>query len=154
MECERMKDMLEPYAGGSLAPAEAALVEAHTQNCPACARQLRWISAMKTSLRALPRPAIPEDFRAQLMKQARSQCRGWRDYLEGWRTSWKMATGLGFASAFAAAAAVLVFTHFSSGGEEIFLDEVLAAHTRYSLTMPAANRDALFAGLAGEARHD
>ena len=165
MECERMRESFESYAAGRLSPAEASQLEAHLKGCPACARELRWMRALKVVVRGVSRPAIPADLRAELMRQARalsglreaaSPRAGW---LESWRFSWRLAAGFGFASAFAVAVAVLVLGRFSSGTEELSVDEVLDAHSRYELTMPAANRDAIFTDLGlrlsqGGGRHD
>ena len=167
MECERMRESLESYAAGRLSPAEASRLEAHLQGCPACARELRWVRTLKAVVRGVPRPAIPADLRAELMRQARALSESGERRLgkdgaplraAAWRFSWRLAAGVGFASAFAAAAAVLVFGRLSAGTEELTLDEVLEAHSRYELTMPAADRDAIFTGLGlrlsqGEVRH-
>jgi len=146
MECEFIRNFLEPYAAGQASAREAALVEEHVKACPACGRELGWIRGLKASLRAAPRPAIPDDLRAQLMRQARSMAGAARRPAA--REPWRAAIGFGFASAFAAAAAVLAFGHFFSGGaDELSLDEVLTAHRRYELTMPAADREAIYADL-------
>jgi hypothetical protein len=91
------------------------------------------------------------------MRQARVASSA-RETVPIWRFSWRWAAGFGFASAFAAAAAILVFGRPSTGTEELSLDEVLEAHSRYELTMPAANRDAIFTNMGlclsqGELRH-
>jgi len=151
MECDRMREWLESYADGQATAEETAQVVRHLQACPACSRQLRWIQALKASVRAVPRPALPADLRAELLRQA-SSSRGpaGSEWLDSLRLSWKMAAGFGFASAFAAAAGFVAFNRFfSSGTEALSLDEVLVAHGRYELTMPAADREAIYAGLAG-----
>ena len=115
---------------------------------------------LKAVVRGAHRPAMPADLRAELLRKAREVSRARRAETapSGWRLSWRWAAGFGFASAFAAAAAVLAFGRFATGTEELSLDEVLAAHSRYELTMPAADRDAIFTGLGlrlsqGEVRH-
>jgi anti-sigma factor RsiW len=169
MECERMRESLESYAAGRLAPAEASRLEAHLQGCPACARELRWVRVLKAAVRGVPRPAIPAELRAELMRQARAASLSrsgerlpGKDGAPGRAAHhfyWRWAAGLGFASAFAAAAAFLALGRFSAGAEELSLDEVLEAHSRYELTMPAADREAIFTDLSlrlsrGDARHD
>jgi anti-sigma factor RsiW len=122
-------------------------VEDHIQVCPACARQLRWVSTLKAAVRGAPRPALPAELRAELMKKAREAGALHTSWLDSWRFSWRWAAGFGFASAFAAVVAVLVFGRFSTGTEELSLDEVLEAHSRYQLTMPVADREAIFTDL-------
>jgi len=153
MECERTRESLESYAAGRLDPAQASRLEAHLQHCPACAKELRWLRSLKAVVRGVPRPAMPAELRAELMRRARKSA----PERPTWCFSWRWAAGLGFASAFAAAA-VLVFGRPSTGTEELTLDEVLEAHSRYQLTMPAADRDSIFTGLGlrlsqQEARH-
>jgi anti-sigma factor RsiW len=164
MECERMRESLESYAAGRLEPAQASRLEAHLQLCPACAKELRWVRSLKAVVRGNPRPAMPAELRTELLRQAALCGSGERlPEKDGapWRAaryfSWRWAAGLGFASAFAAAA-VLVFGRPSTGTEDLTLDEVLEAHSRYQLTMPAADRESIFTGLGlrlsqQEARH-
>jgi len=155
MDCDRMRESFEPYAAGKLGAEDAARLEAHVRSCPACGRQLRWVTTLKAAVRSAPRPAMPAELRVALLRQARAAVRpqeaparprpGWLDSL---RLSWRAAAGFGFASAFAAGAAFLVFGRFSAAGTEgLSLDEVLAAHSRYELTMPAADREAIFVDL-------
>jgi hypothetical protein len=59
--------------------------------------------------------------------------------------SWRAAAGMGLATA--CAAALLMLGRPGAGTEELSLDEVLVAHSRYELTMPAADREAIFADL-------
>ena len=145
MQCEQARQILESLAAGRLEPREAAEVEAHLQACPACGRELRWIGALKASVRSMPRPSMPADLRADLLRLA-SRGSASRNWLPEGR-SWRLAAGLGLASAFAAAAAFLIFRH--SAGEEIGLDEILIAHSRYELTMPAADREAIYSDMSG-----
>ena len=154
MECELMRESLESYAAGRLAGEEAVRLEAHLKGCPACGRELRWVRILKAGVRGAPLPALPADLRAELMRQAaafgasrQAAAPSWRSRFESWRLAWRLAAGLGFASAGAAAAAFLVLGRFGAGTEELSLDEVLVAHSRYELTMPAADREAIFADL-------
>ncbi len=145
MHCEQAREFLESLAAGRLEPKQAAEVQAHVKGCAACGRELQWIEALKTSVRSVPRPAMPADLRADLLRLA-GQPRGWRSWF-GERFSWQMTAGVGFA--FAAAAAFLVFRNSLSGPrEEIALSDVLAAHNRYELTMPAADREAIYSDLS------
>ena len=145
MQCEQARQFLESLAAGRLEPKEAAEVEAHLKACPACGRELRWIEALKTSVRSVPRPSMPADLRADLLRLAGRRT-GWRLWFQR-RPSWQLAAGF----AFAAAVAFVVFRHSLRGaGEEIGLDEVLVAHSRYELTMPAADREAIYSDLSGQ----
>jgi anti-sigma factor RsiW len=149
MECRRMQDAIEDYAAGRLPADEAAALEAHLAGCAACGRELRWVSALKSGVRSGPRPALPPELRASLMRMAReaSSSRGAESlpWFAALRLSWRAAAGLGFATA--CAAALLVLGRPGADGEELSLDEALAAHSRYELTMPAAGREAVYADL-------
>ena len=151
MECEWMREAIESYAAGRLGAEETERLEAHLKACPDCGRELRWVRALKAGVRAVPRPALPADLRAELMRMAREAAASRASEPLPWyaalRLSWRAAAGLGFASAFAAAAAFLVLGRPGAGAEELSLDEVLVAHGRYELTMPAADREAIFADL-------
>lgn len=147
MDCELAGESLEERAAGLLPAARAAELDEHISLCPACARQLRWISGLKASVRALPRAALPAELRAALLDAAGPRP-GPLDWLRARRAT---AAGLGFASAFAAAGLAL---WLRAPEERLPLDEVLTEHGRYEATMPAADRESLYAGLAeaGEAR--
>ncbi|MBI5241480.1 MAG: zf-HC2 domain-containing protein [Elusimicrobia bacterium] len=163
MGCERMRGCIEDYAAGKLPAGEAAALEAHLKDCAACGRELRWVRVLKAGISAGPRPALPPELRESLMRMARefSLSRS-GERLPGkdgvpWLAAWRAAAGLGLATA--CAAALLVFGRPGAEGEALSLDEALAAHSRYELTMPAADREAVFADLGlrlsreGE-RHD
>lgn len=148
MQCEQARRFLESLAAGRLESREEADVREHLKTCPACGRELRWIEALKTSVRSIPRPSMPADLREDLLRLGDRRT-GFQRWLPE-RRSWRWAMGFGFASAFAAAAAFLVFRNPLQGaGEEIGLDEVLVAHSRYELTMPAADREAIYSNLGG-----
>ena len=149
MECRRAREVVEDYAAGMLPAAEAADFEGHLKGCAACGRELRWVQALKAGVRSGPRPALPPELRERLMRMAReasvSPGRGGLAWLESFRLSWRAAAGLGLATA--CAAALLVFKGPGPDGEALSLDEALAAHSRYELTMPAPDREAVFADL-------
>lgn len=149
MECRRAREVVEDYAAGRLPAAEAADLEGHLKGCSACGRELRWVQALKAGVRSGPRPALPPELRERLMRMAREASAARDSERLPWyaalRFSWRAAAGLGLATA--CAAALLVFKGTGAEGEALSLDEALAAHSRYELTMPAPDREAVFADL-------
>ncbi|MDD5629422.1 MAG: anti-sigma factor [Elusimicrobia bacterium] len=148
-----MRESLESYAAGRLPGAEASRLEAHLRQCPDCSRELQWVRVLKAGVRKAPRPAMPPDLRAELLRLARAASlsrSGERPPGKGgvpWHAAWRWAAGFGFASAFAAAA-ILVIGRSPAAEETLSLDEVLEAHSSYEMTMPAADRESLITNLS------
>jgi anti-sigma factor RsiW len=110
---------------------------------------------MSEGLRSLPEPSAPAGLTEELLRLARRRRERTPSFWEALRLTWRIPAATGLASAMALGAGFLVFTRFlSAGAEELSLNEVLAAHSRYALTMPAADRETLYAGLAGEQDDD
>lgn len=155
MKCEMARPLLAAYSDGEASPKEKRVVDGHLKDCPACVRELRWLGAMSAGLKALPEPAVPAGLTDDLLRLARQRRPRELSFWEALRLTWRMPAGLGLASAVALGIGVLVFTQFlSEGKEEISLDEVLAAHSRYALTMPAADRETLYTELGAEVEDD
>ena len=145
-DCAKWEEALSAFVDGQAEPAEAEGVALHLKECRVCARQVRWLKAAKASLQALPQPAMPADLKASLLRAARPKepapAAAWRRLREALRTP----AGYGLTAAFAAACAVLVLDPRPS--EELALDDALAAHDAYALTMPAASPETLYASLS------
>lgn len=119
-------------------------------------KEQRWTLAIQKGLRGLPEVKMPAGLKESLLRQARSRQRPQElSFWEALKLTWRLPAGAGLASAMALGAGFLVFTQFlSAGTEELSLDEVLSAHSRYALTMPAADQDTLYTGAAGESTDD
>jgi predicted anti-sigma-YlaC factor YlaD len=145
MDCDLARELLEDQAAGRLDSRQAEEFGAHLRGCASCARELRWTLALKASVRGLPRPAMPPELRSELLRAAQApRSRGFLAWLD---RPWKAAAGLGLAAACAAAGVLLVVR---TPQESLSLDEMLAEHERYQATMPAADREAAYSGLATE----
>ncbi len=154
MRCEIARPLLAAYADGEASSEEMRAGSRHLEGCASCARELRWMAAMSAGLRSVPEPTMPAGLTDELLGLARRR-RGREPSFWGALLTWRMPAGAGLASAMALGAGFFVFTRFlSAGAEELPLNEVLAAHSRYALTMPAADRETLYAGLAGEEDDD
>lgn len=145
-DCAKWEEALSAFVDGQAEPAEAEAVGLHLKTCPDCARQLRWLKAAKAGLQALPQPAMPADLKAALLRAVRPKepalAAAWRRLQEAFRTP----AGYGMSAAFAAACAVLVFN--TGPAEELALEDALAAHSAYALTMPASSPETLYASLS------
>ena len=60
MTCDRMQSLLVDHLDRALPPEEAAAVEAHAGECPACRELLADSAAIVTASRAIPAPPFPE----------------------------------------------------------------------------------------------
>ncbi len=153
MSCED-EEILTAYADGRCAPAERERVSAHLQSCADCRGQLRWLGAMKASLASLPAPRAPRELTDSLRRQARlaagrKRARRRRERWQAW-TAWGStgrAAGLGLAAGLAAAA-VAVMLRVGEPSETVSLDDMLAAHRAYALTMPLTSQETVMSGLA------
>ena len=64
-ECKYARQ-LGAYHDGELPPAQAAEVEQHARQCPACAAELARIRALSAMLKSAPKPQLPPDVLARL----------------------------------------------------------------------------------------
>lgn len=65
--CDRVLDLLEPFVDGEVSAEEQALVQAHVERCPTCARELSIARRIQTELRALPQPELPPHLAKDLL---------------------------------------------------------------------------------------
>lgn len=150
MTCRDWEEILSAWVDGRAEDQERRRLERHLQDCSGCRAQARWLKAMKGSVAALTAPAFPPEAKAALIMEARraapqraaEKTRG--RLLAGF---WPpRAAGFGAAAAFAAAALVVAL-RVSDGPETVSVDDMLAAHRQYELTMPLASQEAGLAGL-------
>lgn len=139
MNCTEIEELLGAYVDRQTLPGEEAQVALHLAECPSCLRQARWLSAAKAGIAALPAVEVPADLGAGIlarMKQERAMPMPWYRSVG---PIWKGA-------AFAAVAGVLAVTRLALvPSDELPLDEALAAHDEYALTLPGACREELYA---------
>lgn len=152
MNCLEKMEQLNAWVDGKAAEDEKLFIERHLDSCAGCRGQVRWLKAMKAALAGAPAPAIPGELKALLMREARGAARrkaarGLRRRLGAWLEPRPWA-GLGLAAGLAAAAVALMLR--ASGGREeiVSVDDMLAAHRGYALTMPLANYETGLSGLA------
>lgn len=149
MNCREMTDLMTGLADGRLAPLERAAATRHLDACAACRGQVRWQRALKAAAAGVPVPAMPAGLKEGLLIQARAAsrrktARRWRERL----SALLRPAPLGFGLAMAAAAVVLVVRAGGEPTETVSLDEMLAAHRAYALTMPLNNHETTLTGLA------
>ena len=91
---------------------------------------------------------MPAGLKAALLQQARkARRRTLRERLAGLLRPGPV--GLGFATAMAAAAVAVVVRLTGGGGEDLTMEELLAAHDEYALTMPLAPKERILSELPG-----
>jgi anti-sigma factor RsiW len=152
MSCER-EETLSALADGRCSPAEEKELRGHLAACADCRRALRWLQAGKAALAGMPAAKAPPELKASLLaaaaeaarrKKARAWSRRW-DALKAWLTP--RPVGFGLAAGLAACAVTLV-VRAGRPAETVSLDEMLAAHRTYALTMPLNNAETTLTGLA------
>jgi hypothetical protein len=70
MKCTNTIQQLDDYLDDTLSPAEAAGVRRHLEECPACAAELRELSALRRELARLPAPAAEPGVLERLLARA------------------------------------------------------------------------------------
>jgi anti-sigma factor RsiW len=73
MRCDHVITRLDAYAGGGLAPAEAAELAAHLESCPSCRQSLARLPKLAAILGQASTPAVPAGFAARVMSRARGR---------------------------------------------------------------------------------
>jgi len=74
MMCKSALPLIEPYIDGELDASQAAELQRHLDECPACAQSHRRLGALSTDLRALaPRYTAPADLRSRIMQRVSRQ---------------------------------------------------------------------------------
>lgn len=70
--CDRVLDLLEPFVDGEVTAEEQALVRAHLERCPACAREVSLARRIQRELKAMPQPELPPRLAEDLLDSARA----------------------------------------------------------------------------------
>lgn len=77
MSCRKFEKLMQERAEGELAPDEARALQAHVNECPACARTARELDAITTALGRIPSeeppPALARAVAARVRAAARRQ---------------------------------------------------------------------------------
>lgn len=157
MECKEFRELVCAFVDGEAADKRPAL-ESHAACCPDCRLELRWAKALKAASKARLRAAAPAGLKAALKGELRRLQAAGRPvegptFWEAWRMSWRL-TMAGLATAGALGAGTLVVSQYRAGLEEIPLEDLLDAHRRYALTMPAADQGLIYAGMTEDLSDD
>lgn len=150
MNCGEMTDTLTAFVDGYLDGAEGAAVKEHLSACAGCRGQVRWLEAMKVAAKAVPAPTIPGELKATLLKEARQasrrkRARAMSRWLAGlWPAS---ALRVGVAAGLATAAVAVMLRSGGGPGETVPVDDMLAAHRAYAMTMPLTSQETTLSGL-------
>lgn len=106
MDCALVRNHLDAYVDGELEPSPAATLETHLHACSLCRDELLMSRTLKRAVYQLPRPAVSESLRANVIRALDQEQRG------GSRR------GAGFTMGLAvAAAALLAVVAFKRPGE-------------------------------------
>lgn len=68
MDCALVRNHLDAYVDGELEPSPAATLETHLHACSLCRDELLMSRALKRAVHALPRPAVSESLRANVIR--------------------------------------------------------------------------------------
>jgi anti-sigma factor RsiW len=96
MDCALVRNHLDAYVDGELEPSPSATLETHLHACPVCRDELTMSRALKRAVHGLPRPALSESFRANVVRALDQEERG------------ASRRGVGFTATLAVAAAALL----------------------------------------------
>jgi anti-sigma factor RsiW len=81
MSCTNIRPLLPQAVYGDLAGEEAALVEAHLSQCPACQEELTALRQVRQQLAIIPVPAVHIDMARLYQDAAHRTTRRWRRWL-------------------------------------------------------------------------
>jgi hypothetical protein len=135
MDCREFRELLGDEIDGRLAPADAARLAAHVASCAACAEERRDLASLRAAFRAMPRPPVPDGFRAQVLERLPS----------GRVIRFPRALGWMVAAAAVGVVAVTLFHRGGAGGPEFEVANAPAAATHR-----AADADDGFARKSGD----
>jgi anti-sigma factor RsiW len=95
MDCALVRNHLDAYVDGELEPSPSATLETHLHTCPVCRDELVMSRALKRAVHGLPRPAVSESMRANVIRALDQAERG----ESGSRRSIAFTAGLAVAAA-------------------------------------------------------
>jgi anti-sigma factor RsiW len=151
MTCrETTTESLTGFVDGRLDERARAALARHLDFCENCRGQVRWLRSVKAAAAGAPAPAMPADLKDGLLAQARAAAvrKAQRRRRERWAWLLRPAPVAGFGLAAGFAAALVALAVRSSAPETVVpLDDMLAAHRAYELTMPL-NSETAVTGLA------
>ena len=85
MNCEWVLERIEPYLDGELDGGEVSGLEAHLEQCAACAGELRLAGQVRDGLRELPLLACPEGVVDRVQERIReARWNRLREWIAGW----------------------------------------------------------------------
>ncbi|MEQ1920564.1 MAG: zf-HC2 domain-containing protein [Elusimicrobiota bacterium] len=117
---------LSAYLDGALAPEPRARVELHLSSCADCRAEVDSLRHMKLALSSAPRKHMPPDLALALERRFTSGARRWYTPLTK-AAVWAPAGALTVATL-----AVSLWLRSAATLDEIPLEPLLAAHSRYS----------------------
>lgn len=121
------RESLSAYLDGELSASERARVSSHLARCAECARELGELALVEKTIASSPRHVMPPALLARL--EARFSRPTWAERAAGLLTAPRFYVPAGVAAAFAVALSLWLG---SPEPEQIPLESLLAAHTRYS----------------------
>jgi len=116
---------ISAFLDGALAVEDRARVDAHVSACPQCRAELESLRHLKLALSSAPRRNMPADLALELERRLVTGARWWTPLA---RPAFWIPAG----AVASAALAVGLWLRASAPGEEIPLEPLLAAHSRYS----------------------
>ncbi len=71
--CANVRALLSAFVDGEISPRDRQLVESHLANCPECSAEVEALKAASSLVRSLPRPELPDDFHASLVRKVNAE---------------------------------------------------------------------------------
>jgi len=141
------RKLLSAFLDGELPGDEYRRVQAHLESCAACREELESLASVKRVMSSAPRRSAPGDLVSTLQRRYRPLPeRPWMERLKERLAAPRVWVPVG-ALALAALAVALLF---GSKEEEIPLEPLLAAHSRYKAESWVPHGDLLAANFSAE----
>lgn len=71
--CGKVRGLLSAFIDGELSPPSRLMVENHLAGCPACSAEMESLRTVVAMARNMPRPELPADFHAGLVRRIRAE---------------------------------------------------------------------------------
>lgn len=148
MEEHEVWALLSNYIDGTLSPKEKTAVESHLATCQRCRHEQANLEETKELLRGLPRIATPPQLLSKLEQKYLSP--SWPLRVLNWFVQPFVWKSIATVSAVVLFVVVFVGIKISQRNDEIPLEPLLAAHTRYNAETLVPSGDIVDSGFSGQ----
>ena len=75
MKCDECSELLDLYIAGDLSPEKMQEIGEHLSSCRQCREELAFAKKMEKEMPKMPKPQLPENFRAEVMQKIKEEKR-------------------------------------------------------------------------------